>query len=578
MALTLAAGAELPPEVRGLLIILVAAALVSMVMTRFRLAEIPAYLGAGVIIGPHVLGLLPSEDSVAAVKEMALILLMFGIGLHMDTSSFRGAARALMLVGVISTVVSAALCAAGAMLFGLGAPAAIAVGMAMSMSSTAVVLRLLHKRRELGRMSGRICFSTLIVQDLLVVIMLGALPSLAGGGDGAETGAGATGLVSRVLIAIGGVGLMLTFGRFALPVFLREAARGSTEVLLVASAAIALSAAVAAGALGLSPALGGFIAGFILSSTPFRYHVAGQLGSLRDLFLAVFFTAVGLAVDPMVVLANLWVVGLGLALILGIKTLAIAISTWAAGLSPVIAATCGLYLAQAGEFSLVVLDSSQQIGLISDNTYATVAAIVVVSLMITPGMINIAPRLAERLAAWPAAPWAASCALGTAEPGGGPARRGQVLIAGFGPTGRALAEGLDAADVPYTIIEMNPATVRIQESLGRSVVYGDASNAEVLESAGIRDADAIVLTFPDDEAALRAVRMIRSLAPDVFIAARVGYLSRGMAARSMGVDHVVVEELATAETIQRQVLELLRKRAADHGESEPTGADDRSSG
>lgn len=573
IGLTLAAGDALPQTVTALLIILVAAAIVSVTMSRLGLAEIPAYLAAGVIIGPHALGLLPSEEAVAPVKELALILLMFGIGLHLDMSSFRGATRPLVLIGAVSTVLSAALCTLAAMAFGLGAPSAIAVGMALSISSTAVVLRLLQKRRELRRVSGRICFSTLIVQDLLVIVMLGALPALAATGAMVEEEAGeggAMGVLAQVMTSIGGVGLMLMLGRFALPVILRQAARGSTEVLLVASAAIALIAAVATAALGLSPALGGFIAGFLLSSTPFRYHVSGQLASLRDLFLAVFFTSVGLGVDPMVVVSNWWVVALGLGLVLTMKAASVGATVWVFGASPVAAATCALYLAQAGEFSLVVLDESAELGLVGEAGYATIVAMVVLSLMVTPAMMNQAGRVTSRLARARPAPWAGRSALA---PGEGhearPAAHGGVIIAGFGPTGRALADGLDASDVPYTLIEMNPATVRTQKRLGRSVVFGDAGNEEVLESAGIRTAHAIVLTFPDDDAVLRAARAARALAPEIFIAARVGYLSRGMAARAMGVDHVVIEEIATAETIQRQVLEILRQRAIELGEQPP---------
>lgn len=602
------AAADLPPVVRDLLIVLACAGLVAALLGRLRMSAIPGYLIAGAAIGPSVLGLVGDAADVEALGELAVVLLMFGIGLHLDTGSMKRGALPTLAVGVASVLATVAAATPIIRLFGISWAGSVAVAMGLAMSSTAVVIRDMQTRREMTRAHGRLAVGVLIVQDLLVIAVLALLPTLApqgGAGAGAVDAAAAAGAgeaagdiamglgpsvwgqTLRVLVVM----LLLGLGRLLLPRAMLWLSRNTPpEVVLVGVAAVALGAAVGAGKLGFSGALGSFLAGFLLARTPLKYQLSGQLVPLRDLFLSVFFTTVGMRLDVGLALQSWYAVLAGLVLLLGVKTAAVAAAAWAFGAVPAVAVRTGLYLAQAGEFSLVVLASAVSLGLLSAGQGSVVIGVVVASLLVTPVLMFLGGRAAEALGQRHAAPWieramfadppasgasgagAAGGATGapSSQAGGHAAAHGEsaarddatprVVVAGYGPVGRAVADRLEEEGIPFTIIEMNTATVKRQHQLGRSIVFGDVANPEVLESAGVPHAAGVILTVPDEEAVLRACRVIRAMSPRVYIAARAQALSRGLMARELGADHVTIEEVATAEAMARDAIAKLRVR------------------
>ncbi|HYE03819.1 MAG TPA: cation:proton antiporter [Phycisphaerales bacterium] len=587
-----------------LMIVLGAAAAVTMLVRRLHMATIPAYLITGALlglVGPW-LGLVPSPENIGAVSNLAVIMLMFTIGLHLDLDAIRAGMLHILLVGVASTILVLLVCWPTAMLFGTSGPAALVIAMAMSMSSTAVVFRILQQRRQMNSAHGRVCFAVLVVQDLLALAFLAMLAPVAAwaragapAGHDAAPAASALELLRGAGAGIAGIALLILVGRVVLPRLVAEAARESSgEVPLILSAAVALGAALITSSLGMSPELGAFLAGFLLASTPFRHQLSGQLAPLRDLFMAVFFTSVGLRMDLSVILSASWVIGLGLLALVLIKGMLIGLTTWTAGSTAPTAVASGLALAQAGEFSLVLLGvaAGSEHALIDQRTYAILIGLVGLSLILTPTLYNLGQALRPRLEHLPTAGWITSAALRpdapeavVRGPGGHPLAH-HVIIAGFGVVGRNLAQHFEAAGIPYVIVELNPATVRKQKALNRAIVFGDISNIEVLESAGVERANAVVLTLPDDEATLRATRAIRARNPSVFIAARASYLSRAIRATELGADHVVVEEIATAEAMSKQVVQRIFQHLREQpeawipggpptnraGEAEPPGA------
>lgn len=567
--LTLASQAQGSSQVLvAFVVILIAAAVFSMLMTRLRQATIPGYLLAGAIVGPGVLGLVADSGSVDTISHLATILLMFGIGLHMEMGGNKRDVIPVTAVGVVSTLVSGAMLAIVGKALGLMWPEAITVGLGLSMSSTAVVARILTERREIRQLAGRISFTILLVQDIVAVAILAIIPLLA---NWAARESGAGGAIESVSarrdelllvlgqgsLKVGMVILFLLFGRFVLPRIMREAARvANGEVIVVVSGAVALGAAGVATLAGLSAELGAFVAGMLLASTPFRHQIAGQLEPMRDLFLAIFFASVGLRVDPSLLADRWWQIAIGTIGLIGLKSVVIGVSAWAAGAPPAIAATVGLTLSQAGEFTLIVLGVASGAGVVQPDTVGPTLITVVLSLVCTPWLMALARRVSPRLAPAPLAPWRSSPAMReerqAKEVAG--AERCRAIIAGFGPVGRAIADRLDLIGVPYTIIELNPDTVVKQRSIGRSVVYGDATNPEVLEAVNVRGASIVVLAIPDDDATVRACRAIRSRAPGVFVAARVNVLRKGLAVKEAGASMVTVEEIAAAEAMTRDVL------------------------
>jgi CPA2 family monovalent cation:H+ antiporter-2 len=567
-----------------LLILLGAAGIIAAIFRRLRLELIPGYLLAGVIVGPYAIGLIPdapdTKATVHEISELATILLLFSIGLDLDVGHIKRGMVHILAVGIISTLAFSLL--HWVLLIGLGlkVPAALIVAMAVAMSSTAVLVRVLVSRRETRSPVGRVTLGVAIVQDLLSVIVMALIPPIAlWAGVPAQTQPAGNlptwaHLVATAAIGVGGVAAMIVVARFLLPRVLHAVARsGSNELVLVVSAAVALGAAVTTGFLGFSPQMGAFLAGFLLAGTPFRYQLAGQIAPMRDLLMAVFFTSVGLGVNPAGVAHDWMFIGLGVIAVVVTKIVVTAVTSWGAGMTAPTAFLSGVYLANAGEFSLVILGAAASEHILSDHDVSASIAVVISTLIVSPLLVRPAHSLSIwlvriRPAGWikthalreqpPAPPVTARASSNgeAGEPAPAPAPC-HVIIAGFGPVGRTLADRFAVLNIPFTVIELNPRTVERQAVIGRPIVYGDVTNPEVLESAGIRSADAIILTIPDDEATLRACQAIRSIAPDVFIAARTNFLSGKFIAHQLGADLVTVEELATAQAMEKEVLAKL---------------------
>jgi len=549
--------------VRDLAVVLLAAAIAGWVLHRFRLSTIPGYLIAGVAIGPSLLGWVADPAGIEEVGHVALVLLMFVIGLHLELPAGRGGVFRPIAVGAVSTIGTGLIVTGGVGLLGVGWPEAVAIGMAASMSSTAVVMKMLAQRRETNQSVGRLALGILLTQDMLVIAMLAAIPAVAiwaGVAPGSTEDGGGGMTPAGFLIAGGGLILVVLAARWGLPRALRlAAARTDSELLLVFSGSAALGAGVLTAQIGFSAELGAFIAGFVLSPTPFRHQVAAQLSPIRDLLLAIFFVWVGLGLDLAALGPAWWMVVPALAVLFVIKLGSIAGSAAAFGVSGPLSLRAGATLGQAGEFSLVVLAAGVSAGLVGERNAAIFIAVTTLSLMLTPGMARLGLQLAlqtrnlrvyrdEDDDAEPASESANETGL-----------TDHVIIAGFGPVGRALRRQLDLRDVPTVIVDLNPETVRTQRANGNAAVFGDITNAPVLEEAGIHQARAVALTVPDDEAMLKACRAIRAVRRDVLITVRAGVMSSGLRAREAGADLVTVAEIATAEVMARDVADRVSR-------------------
>lgn len=566
---------SLSPILRDLLLILAAAGVVAVLAQRLKLPTIPAYLITGTLIGPGAAGLIKSAESVADISNLAIILLLFGIGLHMDLSVLRDTLRRAIIATVLMTVFGVAALWPVGMIMGLSTPSTISVGIALSISSTVVVLRILSDRRELHKAEGRLSTAVLVIQDLVAIALLLVLPPLA-----KWNGTGTAGVLAsqetlsawgvalemglNALIAMLGVAALVGFGKFILPWALEQAAKrsNSNEVTTVISIAAALGAAGITQIVGLGPALGAFLAGFMLSLTMFRHQLGSQIGAVRDLFAAVFFTAVGMSVDLQVLWQNLPQVLLMTALMLAIKSVVIAVVLWGTGATGNLAFRGGVYLAQAGEFSIVILAAcaAPRLGLLTVDQVGQIVSVVVLSLILTPALVMGAVKIGSRMPAIDTAPWARQRS-GTGKPDGAAFTRGKkhAIIAGYGLVGRAVADELKKMQVTSTIVEMNPSTVKRQATLGRPIIFGDIASADILEYAGINDADALILTIPDEESVLRACKQARSMHPDIPIIARCNFVSQGVLAAGLGASGVVVEEMATAKEMERVVAQVLAR-------------------
>jgi CPA2 family monovalent cation:H+ antiporter-2 len=568
------AGSETRNFAVDLVVVLAMASLVALLFNRLRLPTIPGFLIAGAIIGPHALGLIRSAERVTEISHLSTILLMFIIGLELDMQRVKKGLFSIVGGTLLATAIMAVLGWVIALAFVRSVPEALGLGLAMAFTATAAPLRMMEQRREMHTTYGRLSFGICLFQDLIAVVVLAAVPMLAvwNGTAKEQVATGTMEAVRAGAVAVAGIALLILSGKFVLPRILSEASKYGGEVLIVISAAVALAGAMFTAWLGFSPELGAFLAGFMLAATPFRFQLSGQLIPMRDLFLAVFFTAVGLSVPLGIVASGWWVVLLALAGLVFIKMVGIPLASWLLGASLRVGVLAGVTLIPAGEFTLVILAQGADKGLFNKTQVAYCVALVVLSTLLSPVLAAWGRKLAPRLERVRNAPWIKTSTL-REEPvveGSGPDGKGggggedkfRVIIAGFGPVGRAVADAIQPEGVEITVIELNPNTVQRQALLGRRIVYGDASNPEVLHSAGIDHADAVILTMPDEEAMLRACRTVRLLKKDIFLAARANALSKGLMAMQLGADHSVVEEMATAEAMGKEVLLKIKDRMA----------------
>lgn len=557
--------------VRDLLVILVAAALVAIVLQRIRLAVIPGYLITGALVGPLALRLVPSTERLEEISHLAIVLLMFGIGLQLHVSALKHRWARMLVIGLGACLVSVLAGVPLARAFGLAAPEAIAISMALSLSSTAVVLRILAERRKLSNARGRLCLAILVVQDVAVLAMLAAVPTLAewagSGGIGVlDQGTWWQGiggwkrLVLDQTVRFGGVVALILLFRIVAPLVLRESLRGrSLETLTIASLAVALSLAVAVQRLGFSVEMGAFLAGFLLAGTPFRPHLSGQIRPLRDLLIAVFFTTVGMKLDPRVLAHSWWLIGSGVLLLITLKAVVIASVCWTLGATGRIAVNVGVSLAQAGEFSLVFLDLASYQGVLSAEATQVSIGIVVVSLVLTPALTWWAPRLAALVPVRGAAPWFGQSLFDEVVPRpDSKAEPGYVVVAGYGLVGCCIVDNLEKEGYRVTVVEINHETVRRESRAGRSFVFGDIASESIIDCVGIDRAAALVLTIPDDDAVQRACALARRRRGDLEILARTALVSRCRGVHRAGASAVAVDEMACADAMLGMVMSRLK--------------------
>jgi CPA2 family monovalent cation:H+ antiporter-2 len=547
-----------------LLVILASAGVVAIAMRRFRLPTVPAYLLAGLVLGPGGLELIDNSDEVRSIGDLAIALLMFGVGMHLDWRSLKRRWQVMAGAGAASVVASTGVLVLALLALGINPPVAIALAMALSLSSTAVVARLLYAQREHTRAKGQLALGVLIVQDIAVFAMLLALPSLAlwnGSLATLDTAGGATAALVAKEIAVGTAALigLVVVGRFVLPRLLDEASRTSSdEVMIVIATAFAIGAAALGAISGIGPELGAFLAGILLGQTTFKHHISGHVGTLRDLFIAVFFTTFGMYLDADVLFSQAHIIiGATIGLIV-IKSAAIAFGCWVVGAPPRLAVGCGFLLAQAGEFSLVIVlaASSTAIGLIDTLMLQQTTAVVAISIAIMPLLARASSVAMYRITSTISLPWVRSSSLHEqAEQSTEP--RTIDIVAGYGVVGRAAAQALATHQSDIRVIDMNPITVRTGREDGSRFIYGDMGSMEVLEEAGITDARLLILTAPDLDAMERSCRSAKRMNPDVRIIARAAFEGQCERLHSAGADEVIVEEVTLAVALEHAVMNVL---------------------
>lgn len=535
---------------------------VSLAMVYFlRLFKVPTIVGfiaAGVLIGPGALGLIEDRHSIELMAEIGVTLLLFTIGLKF---SVRELARMRMLVigaGGLQVILTIVVTSAVLNAVGIETNKAIFYGFLVSLSSTAIVLKVLEERGQSHSISGRFNIGVLLFQDLAVVPML-LLTVLLGGGD---TG-GWSGAVFTMLKAVLLIGALLAFTYFVFPwLFERIARTRSSEIFTLTTVFVALGTAYLGSLLGFSLPLGAFLAGVVISESSYTHQILAEITPLRDVLNSLFFVSIGMFVSPALWLEEpLFSLGAPV-LIIVFKAVLIGLVALGFGFGGRVAITSGLSLAQVGEFSFVLALTAVALGLLDADEYSRLLAVAVPTMALTPLFMVIAPAIAER------APHLKGTERLMASSKRYPLRRfflpslvesgmveerdiheeldDHVIIVGYGVNGRNVARVLGQIDVPYLVLELNPHTVRKLRLEGEEIHYGDASRQAVLLHAGIKRARMLVVAIADPVMSRQIVAVARRENPRLIIVVRTRLLNEMESLFRLGADEVVPEEFETS--------------------------------
>ncbi len=484
-----------------------------------RLAKLPPMLGylvVGVVIGPNALGLAQNSKGVSHLAEFGVVFLMFVIGLEFNLPKLRAMRSHVFGLGLFQVSLTIALAAGGLLaLSALAPPAwklgwqtALALSGALAMSSTAIVVKMMAERLELESEHGKRVMGVLLFQDLAVVPLLVLIPAL-GSPPEALLGQIALALVKAVVL----ITLLLVGGQRVMRWWLTLVARRKSEELFVLNLLlITLGLAWLTELAGLSLALGAFIAGILISETEYKHQVETDIRPFHDVLLGLFFITIGMMLDWRLVADRWELVVLLLTVPVLFKLALITVLTRGLGASMGVSLRTGLYLAQAGEFGIVLLTLTQANKLVSPALFNPILAGMVLSMLATPFIIMGSNAIVTRLVA---SDWLQQSLEMTSI-----ARRTintskHVIICGYGRCGQNLARMLEREGIPYIALDLDPDRVRQAAAAGDSVVFGDAARLQALMAAGLARASAVVVTYLDVPSALKVLDLARTHAPQV---------------------------------------------------------------
>ena len=503
--------------VADIVTLLGAALVLGVVFERLKQSAILGYLLAGTLLGPGALGWVSGGDVVTATAELGVALLLFAIGLEFSL-------KRLVRIGPIglgggSAQVALTLGAAAgiAVLMGLTGKTAIAIGAMVALSSTACVLRVLSDRAEIDSMHGRNALGILLLQDIAVVPLVLIVGMLGGEGTGGELALQFVKKIALITVMVGSFYLISNY--LLAPILKTSALLRNHELLVLLAVVLALGAALAAHELGISPALGAFLAGMMLAESPFAVQVRSDIGALRTLFVTLFFVSIGMLADVAWLSSHIpLVAGIVALLVIG-KAVVITGVVVLFRYRIAHAVATGLCLAQVGEFSFVIIEVARGGGVIDEQVFRVMVSATLVSLFITPFIVALAPLAGRYAQQW----------LGRTDPLDETDKadhahlKDHVVLVGFGPAGQRVADVLTRSKTPAVVIDLHPRNITLARGMGLTGQVGDGSSAEVLHHVDLQAARLVVVTLPDRRAVTNIVQRVQAIAPNVPIIARARY-------------------------------------------------------
>lgn len=543
-----------PPIIHDVVVIFCLSTVVLLACTRLKIPAIIGFLATGALSGPHGLGIVNGLHEVEILAEVGVVLLMFGIGLEFSLEKLVLMKERVIIGGVLQTGLSIFIVCLLATCFGFSWAEACFFGFLVSLSSTAIVLKLLQDRAEIPTPHGQSVLGILIFQDIAVVPMMLLVPFLAG-----TEGQGSQNIflyLGKSVMIVGGVFML---ARWGVPHLLFQIAKArSNQLFLLSILSICLAVALLTSSLGLSLALGAFLAGLIIAESEYSHHAVGHIIPFQQIFTSFFFVSIGMLLDVGFVAAHPFeVAGLSIGTVV-IKVFTGAIAVIALGYPLRTAILTGMALAQVGEFSFILSAVGATHHLLDADNSQRFLAMSLTTMAATPFLISSAQRFANWVQQLP-------LPLPNKTMNGGdetmeetPPLKDHIIIVGFGVCGRNLAHSAKLAGIPYIVLEMNPETVRTESKKGEPIFFGDATHEAILEHVNIKEARVIAIVTNDAVGSRRIVEVARQLSPRVHIITRTIYLREVEPILALGANEVVPEEFeASVEIFSRALRKYL---------------------
>jgi monovalent cation:H+ antiporter-2, CPA2 family len=530
--------------IKDIVIILVVSLPIIFIFNKLKLPSIVGFLVAGMFIGPFGFQFINEIERIEVMAEIGVILLLFTIGLEVSFAKLLEMKKFFLFVGGLQLLTTILISAAIFMIFGVPINKSIFMGMLISLSSTAIVLKLLSDRNELTAPHGKISLAILIFQDLAIVAMFLLLPILSSTGE-----LSISKIIFQFLYAFGALAVIFFAARILMPKILYQLARlKMREAFSVGIILLLLGTAYATHSAGLSFAMGAFVAGLIVSESEYSHQVVAEILPMKHVFNSIFFVSVGLLLNFQFVLEfpqALLVVTLS---IIVLKSSIIIILIKLIKYPVRIAIISGLMLAQVGEFSFILAQAGQQVDLIDPQFYNAFLASSIFTMLLTPFLFYLAPRIARRFGSLERVP----VQIQNNTPN---KLKGHVVIAGFGVNGKNLARVLKETGIKYVVVEMNPDTVKEELRKGENIIYGDITKDEILIHTNIDEANIIVFAISDPASTRIGLKLAKNHNPKIYSIVRTRYLHEIEELMNLGADNVIPEEFETSLQIFSKVLE-----------------------
>ncbi|QDT28322.1 Inner membrane protein YbaL [Gimesia panareensis] len=566
-----------------ILILLAAAIVLGTLAEQLRQSAILGYIAAGTLVGPNLLGWVSDRQSIFDLAELGVALLLFAIGLEFSLPRLRRLGRIPLLAGILQIILTLLGGLVVSLLLGFSVSESLAIGAMIALSSTACVVRMLNDRAELDAPHGRTALGILLVQDMAVIPLMLIITALVGKGSAGEI---AIQLSVSLLLAIVFVAVFYGLFNFVLPRLLElSSLRRNRDFPILLAMVMAAGSAWAAHRLGLSPALGAFVAGVLLAISPFATQIRADVQPLKTVLVTLFFAAVGMFGDLNWVIGHLGIVLAVVAAIVAGKLLITFGATWFCGQPWQFALGTGLCLSQVGEFSFVLATVARGTagapGILSESTFRLIISSTIATLLLTPYLIQLAPIAANLLRRLGGKRPAENEPLTTDAPAADLNSRREtdddlILILGFGPAGQRVAgELLQVGLKKIVVIDLNHENLQMAEQYGLRSQLGDATQIEVLEHAGLYRSRLVITTLPSPTVCRQIIFLVRQLAPSTALYVRCRYHLHHWQLLAAGADVVVDEEEHVGECLAKHILEspLLQQLRASQKSKPDTSAE-----